>query len=41
MLPLLYVLLGLRDLMDKRRADLLQSKAGAYYESMLDEQLPS
>ncbi len=38
MLTLTSVKLGLRDLLDKRRPDLLLAKAGAYYESMLEEQ---
>ncbi|MRG93318.1 hypothetical protein [Polyangium spumosum] len=39
MLTLTSVKLVLRDLLDKRRPDLLLSKAGAYYETDLEEQL--
>ncbi len=39
MLTLPDLRLGLRDLLDKRRADLLLSKSGAYHEPMLAEQL--
>lgn len=39
MLTLTSVKLGLRDLLDKRRPDLVLSKAGTYYEPQLEEQL--
>jgi hypothetical protein len=39
MLTLTIVTLGVRDLLDKRRSDLQQSRAGKYYEAALEEQL--
>ncbi len=39
MLPLALMKLALRDLLDARRADLLLSLAGRYYEGMLEEHL--
>ena len=41
MLTLTYLRLGLADLLDKRLPDLHKSKAGKYYEPMLEEQLAS
>ncbi len=41
MLTLAHIRLGLADLLDKRLPDLHKSKAGKYYEPMLEEQLAS
>ena len=38
-ISLYHVVLGLRDLLDKRHGDLLKSKAGQYYDAQLKNQL--